>query len=133
MMFVILLLAGIILVCYLSWVSSPQMGSIGFLPGSLARWTDARENATIRTGVPFLILGWLTGTELSLKGGKLLWWVISWLLFVVVVSVAEFGQLFLPYRSFDWKDILWGAVGAAAGLVAGELSGLLVRIFRWHR
>ncbi|QMU27437.1 hypothetical protein [Adhaeribacter radiodurans] len=35
----------------------------------------------------------------------------------IFVLIAEAGQLFIPYRSFDWLDVIWGSMGSLFGLV----------------
>lgn len=112
----VLVAFGCIMIWYLSWVHEPKLGSNWFIPSWLAEWTDSGDNSTLRTGVPFVFLGILVGVWLTASGKSWHRWLISWLLLILVVVIAELGQLFLPLRSFHWLDIAWGAAGAALGL-----------------
>jgi VanZ family protein len=67
---------------------------------------------------------------LALKNRPLRWWLYSWLGFIAVVSIAEFGQLFLPHRVFDWRDIVWGTIGAIIGLVTAFVICIFVKILQ---
>jgi hypothetical protein len=112
----ILTLLGIALVFYLSWLPQPKLGLNWFIPNWLATWADTNSNGALRTGVPFVILGILIGTGLKIKGYPWYTWAAFWLVLTLVVLIAEFGQFYLPYRSFDVWDVVWGATGAVVGL-----------------
>jgi len=115
------LLSGIVIfmisVFYFSWLSSPQLANSGLLPEWLILWADAPENENLRTAIPFVFLGIISGTVLLQKSKSFKKWINCWLLLLALVLVAELGQLFLPLRSFDIEDIGWGALGSAFGLV----------------
>ena len=117
-----LLICGIIIsifvLLYFSWISSPKFSLNAMVPDWVSNWTDKRENENIRTGVPMICLGLITGILLNLKKAKTNWWILSWVLMVLLVFLAEFGQLFIKLRSFDFKDIAWGTLGATIGLLA---------------
>ncbi|OWP61960.1 hypothetical protein CDA63_16720 [Hymenobacter amundsenii] len=111
------------LVLYLSWLPWPQLRTTGLLPAWLAAWSDQAANENIRTAVPFLGLGLLTGGWL-LDRGRWSWrgGLGAWAVLTALAGVAEAGQLLLPHRSCDPADVLWGAGGALAGLLL--LAGL---------
>tara|TARA_R110000868_G_scaffold268949_2_gene528228 strand:- start:957 stop:1406 length:450 start_codon:yes stop_codon:yes gene_type:complete len=110
------IIIGALLVLYLSWVSSPKIGEIRFIPSWMASWVDTYEFFTIRTAIPFIILGMLSGWYLNYLKREVLSWFFVWLMLSLLVILAELGQYFRPMRSFDWKDIAWGSIGAALGL-----------------
>jgi hypothetical protein len=112
----ILVIAGLVL--YLSWRSQPSMGLVWFMPHWLAHWADERANDALRTAVPLVLLGMLVGIPLAWQNRSWRRWLASWAAMTGLVSLAEFGQLFLPHRAFDPRDIAWGAAGALAGLAA---------------
>lgn len=116
MLFFALALVGAGLVLYLSWRTHPRMEDVGFIPEWVSAWADERRNDTLRTAVPFVALGWLAGGWLW--GQRRPWrqWPWAWAALVLLVIVAEVGQLFRPERSFDPADIGWGAAGALLGL-----------------
>ncbi len=107
------------LVLYLSWLPWPQLRSAGLLPAWLTTWSDQAANENIRTAVPFLGLGLLMGGWLLDHGG---WrWrsgLGAWAALTGLALLAEAGQLLLPHRSCDPADVLWGAGGGLAGLLA---------------
>lgn len=115
-LFCFFIVFGFSMVLYLSWLYEPTIGSSWFIPSGLARWVDAGKNDTLRTGVPFIFIGLLAGFWL-LENRKLFkTWLLFWFLMIIIVLIAETGQIFLPLRSFDWMDVAWGAIGAAFGL-----------------
>ena len=113
-----LLVFGIILVLYFSWLESPTLGLSGVLPAWIANWADNIENINIRTAVPFVFLSVLIGIQLQLKKASLNSWFVAYMSLLFLLFLAELGQLFLPQRSFDWEDIAWGAVASTVGLIA---------------
>ncbi|RZM11708.1 MAG: hypothetical protein EOO88_46520 [Pedobacter sp.] len=107
---------GIIIVCFLSWLPTPNLGVYGILPRWITQWTDNTANMNTRTAIPLALLGTCCG--LWLVQGKRTWanWVVMWLVLIAIVGIAELGQLMLPHRHFDWGDISWGSIGACGGL-----------------
>jgi hypothetical protein len=107
------------IVFYFSWLPSPEIGFLGIFPAWLGRWTNANANANLRTAVPFLFFGtiaeiWYFNTSSPFKRR-----VIMLLVSSLIVIVAEVGQLFLPKRTFDLRDIAWGITGTATGIITG--------------
>tara|TARA_Y100000590_G_C15499358_1_gene930966 strand:+ start:529 stop:852 length:324 start_codon:yes stop_codon:yes gene_type:complete len=45
--------------------------------------------------------------------------------FFVIVSfygcIVEFFQYYLPYRSFEWLDLLFNQIGIVTGIIIGEV------------
>lgn len=78
----------------------------------------------LRTAIPLVFLGVFSGIWLVLKRHKWPGWIGVWATLVLVVAIAEVGQLVLPRRHFDWGDIVWGALGAGVGMA-------IVRIGHW--
>ncbi len=126
-----LILIGVGFVFYLSWVPSPKLEYLWFMPNWLTRWTDLPAHEDSRTGVPFVFLGLFAGLLARNTHRFLYRLVMAWLILVGVVVIAEAGQLVLPHRVFRWADIGWGAAGAFAGLlVAGVFIGISNRYKR---
>ena len=119
-----LIALGVGMVLYLSWQPQPSMTTDWFIPRWLAAWADENGNDTIRTGVPLVALGLLTGVQLAWQRQPWQQWIWAWLGLSGMVVVAEIGQLFLVNRSFDVKDAGWGAAGALVGL--GTAAGIKV-------
>ena len=110
-----LLLLSICIIFYLSWIPEPQLGKVWFIPSFIARWADEKNNDSIRTAVPFVFLGILTGIYLAYRKGHWYGWLVSAVVLITIACIAEAGQFFLPHRSFDVADILWGSAGGIAG------------------
>jgi hypothetical protein len=119
------LLTGILAVFYFSWLPQPDFRTISFMPGWLARWSNAHD--TLRTSIPFIFLGFFSGLWLADLNKPLRWWLFTWFAFVLIIIIAETGQLFLPLRVFDWRDIVWGCAGALSGLFAAALFCIFFR------
>ncbi|MBD0850780.1 VanZ family protein [Maribacter arenosus] len=116
---------GIVLVFFLSWKTNPNLKGMPFIPGWLSDWADSVHNDRKRTGVPFIGLGLLVGSYLIyVQRTKPLYWLLVWSSLCLVVLIAEGVQYFLPSRSMDGKDIIWGILGSSVGL------GL--PFFTWH-
>lgn len=123
----ILLMAGVFITFYLSWIPQPDLSKLRYMPAWLGRWTNAHD--TLRTAVTFIYLGFFSGILLLIKTRQLRWWFYSWLLLVFVVTIVEFGQLFLSLRVFDWRDIFWGASGALMGMVTACFISMWIKVF----
>lgn len=120
-----ILLAAAVL--YLSWLPEPRLGEQVPMPGMLSLWVDAAANQNLRTAVPFLLLGGVSGTALAAANARRGRWFLHGALMVGLAAMAELGQLLIPARTCDPGDIAWAAAGAAAGLAAAWIAGRAVR------
>lgn len=119
---------GVFLVFYFSWLPDPDIGYKSYFPAWLGKWTNA--NANLRTAVPFLFLGiiaeiWFNDGQHVLRKRTIIFLAAS-----LVVTAAEVGQLFLPHRTFDLRDIGWGMTGTAVGMFIGATFLFLYQRFR---
>lgn len=128
--FLFFIALGIMLVFYLSWVPSPDMQYVWFLPDWVARWADVRQNGDLRTAVPFVFLGFCSGILLLRSQAAWFWWLVACFGLTIVAAIAEVGQLALPHRHFSWADIRWGTAGSVLGLVSALVVGFVSRQFR---
>jgi len=110
---------GILLIFYFSWLPDPDIGLKPYFPGWLGQWTN--KNPNLRTAVPFVFVGFVS--ELLLNNHYSAWFkrTLLFLGLTIIVTFAELGQLLLPLRHFDIRDIAWGALGSALGIVSGFL------------
>ena len=109
---------GIALIFLFSWKTNPNVGEYSFLPDWLINWADQYRNNRKRTGVPFIFLGFLAGAYLIyIKQKSLRFWILTGVILVLTVIIAELGQYFIPSRDPDPKDVLWGSIGAGIGLL----------------
>lgn len=119
----VLILVCLLFVFYFSWIPSPRLAQLGFMPTWLTSWADTSQNENLRTAVPLLLLGLLIGFWLAYY--KIVWfgWLIAWVCLIGIVLMAELGQILLPLRHFDWGDVGWGAIGALVGM--GMVRGVV--------
>jgi glycopeptide antibiotics resistance protein len=117
---IIFIILGTCLVFYFSWLPNPNIGVKPYFPHWLGEWTN--KNGNLRTAIPFVFLGVLL--EFGFVDLKEVWKkrLVILLILVIIVFIAELGQLFLPKRHFDIEDILWGLSGSILGLYAGNIS-----------
>lgn len=118
---------GVVVTFYFSWVDSPKLGYNYFVPNFMAEWVDKEVNYNMRTAVPLLIVGFFSGLTLVIHQKNRYSWVCTWLVLALLVSLAEIGQLFLPLRSFDIRDVFWGTLGAGFGLLLVFFARLLLK------
>ena len=119
-----LLFLSILLVCFLSWKSNPNLGELSWIPRWLSHWGDLGENSRKRTAIPFFFMGLGVGVVLILTDKKhILTWLKCWILMILLVVQIELGQFLLPTRHPDVKDILWGTLGSGFGLILVYVIG----------
>ena len=109
----VLIFFFLVVVFYFSWIPDPNLIHTGYFPKEWKYWIDDLKN--FRTIYPFIGLGFF-GQSAFKKLGKLEAFLGVILLSLIIVSLAELGQLLLPERHFDWKDILYGFLGACLGV-----------------
>lgn len=115
--FIFFIFFGVITVLYFSWIGNPRFSLSTIVPSWIANWADKHDNDNIRTAIPLFFLGIISGLYLTIKKSSRKKWFMSWVLLVILVLVAEVGQLLLPLRTSDLRDISWGALGGALGLL----------------
>lgn len=113
-------LAGVIvlLIMVASWAPQSQMTKLSWIPGWVAHLADREPN--IRTAVPFIPLAFLLFHGLVVRRAyhPLVGSVVTCTL---LLFLAELGQDFLPHRTADVKDLMWGAAGIVLGIVLAQL------------
>ncbi len=110
----------------LSWLPRPQLLSYPIVGLFFGDWLDHPDYYSIRTAVPFIPLGFFLFTMLGYSNRMKYRLMHSISLSVVVVLLAELGQLLRPGRYFDWHDIIWGFYGAVFGSLISLVLVLLV-------
>ncbi|WP_166521574.1 VanZ family protein [Zobellia amurskyensis] len=127
----ILFIVGVSAILFLSWKTNPNLKELPFIPEWLSDWTDQVRNNRRRTAVPFIGLGLLTGFYLiSIKRTTLSFWIYVWAILFIIVCLAEAGQYFLPSRSLDLKDVIWGVIGSTVGLAVTFTGLYAVRLLK---
>lgn len=115
MVLLILSAVLVVLVTAASWAPDSRMTELRWLPEWIARLADRDPN--IRTAVPFVPLAFLLMRGFARCGLK---WPVAGTLLVcgACLGLSELGQVFLPSRTADVADLLWGGVGILLGVVA---------------
>jgi glycopeptide antibiotics resistance protein len=106
-----------LMIVYFSWISSPRLGWNAYVPNWIALWADKQDNYNFRTAIPFVFLGFTSGILIVFNKATHNWWLRSWLVQSLLVTIVELGQLFRPLRSFDVIDIAWGMAGSGFSLL----------------
>lgn len=128
LIFVIAIILGSVLILYLSWISSPVIGSSILVPDFVSIWADTFRFQNKRTAVPLFGLSIVLGLFLVFKKANIIWWLVTWVFLFSLVILAELGQLFVPYRIFDIGDIKWGCLGATTGICTVFLPFLMFKL-----
>lgn len=102
-------------VLLLSWLPNPDVGNVLPVPAVIRQWVNANSN--LRTAVPFVLLGMLGEGLLPRHRSNLMARLKMGGVLLLLVVIAELGQLWLPKRHFDWGDIGYGALGIILGMV----------------
>ena len=120
---IISIVTAIGVILYLSWTPDPNIGNLIKLPVWLSSWINNYGN--LRTAVPFFLI--TLCFEFLLKKNS----ISSRIYFVwgslIVVSIAEIGQLFLSKRHFDVMDIIFGLSGTGLGMTIGIIIKSFLR------
>ena len=113
---VYLILSGVLVALILgaSWATDSRMTALRWVPGWMADWADRDPN--IRTAIPFIPLAFLLVQGFAWRGYR---WPLGWsvMLCCVCLGLSELGQVFLPHRTADMVDLMWGGIGILVGAV----------------
>jgi hypothetical protein len=109
-----------VLILAASWAPDSRMTALSWVPGWLGAWADRDPN--IRTAIPFIPLTFLLVRGLATSNLK---WPLAWAVLVsgVCLGFSELGQVFLPLRTADVRDLLWGGAGILGGAVFTWVAG----------
>ena len=124
----VLAMAGLLLALILlaSWAPDSRMTELPWIPDWVAALADQDPN--LRTAVPFTPLAFLLMVGFSVR--ECLWprvWTLT--LCGACLGLSELGQVFLPGRTADGWDLLWGGVGSAVGTSLAGLCRLVATHF----
>ena len=116
-----IILSGVLLALTLvaSWAPESQMEKLRWIPDWLAAFAD--RDPDFRTAIPFIpLMFFLVSGFYRIRVKRPIVWSVA--VGGLCLCLAEFGQRFLPHRTADVKDLLWGGVGIVVGLMVGSLS-----------
>ena len=109
---------------YFSWVPDPNIGNLVILHDHwFSDWIN--EYGNLRTAIPFFVFALFF--EFLYPWNSLKSRIILIVVSLIIVFIAETGQLLLPNRHFDLMDIVFGLSGTALGLLTGILIKSLLR------
>ena len=118
----LLTLAGVLICIILaaSWAPESQITQLRWVPGWIGNLADRDPN--IRTAIPFIPLAFLLFLGFSRTKVK---WPIAGSVTVcgLCLVLSELGQRFIPHRTADVKDLLWGGGGIAVGTALAWAAG----------
>jgi hypothetical protein len=114
-------LCGVVALFYFSWIPSPKMAEVSWLPPGLGAMLDSPAWRDPRTALPCVLLGVFAGCAMPFCGSYVRQYAI--LGTFVLPLAAELGQIFVPHRTCSFWDVLWGWGGISFGL-------LMVWLFR---
>jgi len=121
-----LVFAGVVVVLIFaaSWAPESQMTKLRWMPEWAARFADRDPN--IRTAIPFIPLAFLLVLGFSWSRVKR---PHVWALTVggLCLLLSELGQRFLPNRTADVKDLMWGGLGIVVGTAGAWGARMLKR------
>lgn len=104
------------------------MTTIGWVPVWLAEIADFDPN--LRTAVPFIPLS-LVLAVLFNRSGIRRPARFAFICCFGLVGVAELGQIVLPARTADWRDVGWGLIGTLLGLAIRQILPFRYRFPRY--
>lgn len=120
----ILVAFGCVAVLYYSWLPNPNIGSASYFPRQVGVWINKYGN--LRTAIPFIFIAIIVEISIVKIDQAIRTRAIVTMFLLLLVLLAEIGQIFIADRHFDPADIIWAFVGTVAGLTMGIMFKLLL-------
>lgn len=118
---------------YYSWIPDPSFSKETYLPKWLLNWSNKYYN--LRTCIPFIAIGFLL-EDLAQQMSSLeyfnksLNFIQNIAISIIIVCVAEGGQILIQKRNPDLIDVLYGILGS---LIGGLLYYLFTMLFSFKK
>lgn len=120
-------------ILYYSWLPDPDFNKETYLPVWLLNWSNKYYN--LHTCIPFIAVGFLlehlaqqiSSLEYLNKGLNFLQNIA---ISIIIVCVAEGGQILIQRRNPDLMDVFYGILGS---LMGGLLYYLFMMLFSFKR
>lgn len=126
----------VIFALYLSWLPNPDLSTEIYLPLWLRNWSNYYYN--LRTAVPFIAIGFLLEVN-SYKNNfdafdsyKFNVFAQNTAISILVICIAEVGQLFIENRHADFSDVFFGILGSIIGSLLYYILQYLIKLKRKH-
>ena len=109
----------ILMIFAVSWAPDSRVTTLRWVPGWIADLADRDPNN--RTAIPFIPLAFLLvrGFKGYKPNGSLAW---PLMISGLCLGLSEFGQKFIPHRTADVRDLLWGGIGILIGTAMAWIS-----------
>lgn len=120
-------------ILYYSWLPDPDFNKESYFPEWLLNWSNKYYN--LRTCIPFIAVGFLledlaqqiSSLEYLNKGLNFLQNIA---ISIIIVCVAEGGQILIQKRNPDLMDVFYGILGS---LIGGLLYYIVAMLFSFKR
>ena len=118
---------------YYSWLPEPNFSTETYLPKWLLNWSNQYYN--LRTSIPFIAVGFLledfTQQMSSIEyTNRILNFIQNIAISIIIVFIAEGGQILIQKRNPDLIDVFYGILGS---LIGGLLYYLGTMLFSFKR
>lgn len=115
-------------ILYYSWLPGPNFKTETYLPQWFLNWSN--KNYNVHTSIPFIAVGFLledlakqmTTTENDVKS---LSFFQNSAISIIIVGIAEGGQVFIQSRNPDVCDVFYGILGSVIGVILYHLVTML--------
>lgn len=103
---------------YYSWLPEPNFNTETYLPKWLLNWSNQYYN--LRTSIPFIAVGFLledlTQQMSSIEyTNRSLTFIQNTAISIIIVFIAEGGQILIQKRNPDLMDVFYGILGSLIG------------------
>jgi len=118
---------------YYSWLPEPNLSTETYLPKWLLNWSNQYYN--LRTSIPFIAVGFLL-EDLAQQMSSLeythrsLNFIQNIAISIIIVFIAEGGQILIQKRNPDLMDVFYGILGS---LIGGLLYYVRTMLFSFKR
>jgi glycopeptide antibiotics resistance protein len=123
----------IALIFYYSWIPDPSFNKETYLPKWILNWSNEYYN--LRTCIPFIAVGFLLEDIAQQMSSieyynKSLNFIQNIAISIIIVCVAEGGQILIQKRNPDLIDVFYGILGS---LIGGIGYNLVTMLFSFKR
>jgi glycopeptide antibiotics resistance protein len=120
---------------YYSWIPDPSFNKETYLPNWLLNWSNKYYN--LRTCIPFIAVGFLLEDIAHQMSSieyynKSLNFIQNIAISIIIVCVAEGGQILIQKRNPDLIDVFYGILGSFIGGLLYYLQVMLCSFKRFR-
>ena len=120
---------------YYSWIPDPGFSKETYLPKWILNWSNEYYN--LRTCIPFIAVGFLLEDIAHQMSSieyynKSLNFIQNIAISIIIVCVAEGGQILIQKRNPDLIDVFYGILGSFIGGLSYYLQAMLCSFKRFR-